>query len=579
MKKKSLLLLTSFLLVLSMFLAACSGNKASNDDNKGNNNTDGSDNGQVEEGPVEGGTLVFAMNSKFEGILDPNFYGNATDADILGFSHEGLIKYDENLKAEPHLATWETEDNKVFKFTFEKGVKWHDGNELVVDDWIFALETIAKLGPDHQRWAHVNIIEGAQEFHEGKADSISGLNKLSDYEIEVTFKEAAVNNLDNLWTYPMSRAHFEGIDPAEMEESDAVRLGSVGTGPFKITKVLPGESVELERFDDYWQGKPYIEKIIVKVVDTSLVVGELKENRIDMIEFPASSRAEVEALDNINVEIVPGLSYYYVGFKLGTFKDGKVVMDKDKYANKNLRKAMLYAIDRETWVDAYFNGLAQPLNTVIPSSHWIAADSSELPNNYTYDPEKAKQLLDEAGFKDQDGDGYREDPDGNPFVVKFAHYQTTNPTFPERAQAIAQYWEDVGLKTEVSMIDSQLYYEMVEEDDPAIEVFFGGWNTGADPDPWPIWGDDMVWNYPRWFTEESVKLLKDAVNIEVVGTDDAKRKDLYVQWQSIVNEELPMLPIMETQTAYALSKRLQGVTFDVSGTNSPHEWWLKPEDK
>src|SRR5690606_2513507 len=193
MKKKSLLLLTSFLLVLSMFLAACSGNKASNDDNKGNNNTDGSDNGQVEEGPVEGGTLVFAMNSKFEGILDPNFYGNATDADILGFSHEALIKYDENLKAEPHLATWETEDNKVFKFTFEKGVKWHDGNELVVDDWIFALETIAKLGPDHQRWAHVNIIEGAQEFHEGKADSISGLNKLSDYEIEVTFKEAAVN--------------------------------------------------------------------------------------------------------------------------------------------------------------------------------------------------------------------------------------------------------------------------------------------------------------------------------------------------------------------------------------------------
>lgn len=569
--KKSFLWLTSLMLVLSLVLAACSGKKETSNSDGGDNNKD--------SGPQAGGTLTYAMEAEFKGLLDINFYDGQSDAEILTFNTDGLITFDENLVPQPNIAKWETTDNKVYKFTFEKGVKWHNGDELVVDDWIFAIETIAKIGPDHQRWSNVNTIEGAKAFNEGKADSISGLKKINDYEIEITFDKARVNNLENLWTYPMNRNHFKDLagntNIDDWLGSDQVRVNPIGTGPFKISKVIPGESVELVRFDDYWKGKPYLDKIVVKVIDGSLIVGELQNGGVDMSAFHPSLLPEIKKLQNVKVEEVPGLSYYYIGFKLGTFKDGKSVMDKDKYANKKLRQAMLYAIDRQGWVDAFFSGLGNPVNRPVPTAHWIAADDKDLPNQYTYDPEKAKQLLDEAGYKDVNGDGFREDPNGKEFIVKFAHYDTGNPTYEARARAITQYWEEVGLKSELTMTEVNLYYDQIEKDHESLEVFYGGWGTGADPDPLPIWSIDSVWNYPRWVNEEAQKLLEDAVDVSIVGTDQQKRKDLYVKWQSIVNEELPLLPIMELKDAYALSSKLQDVKISAVGMEDPHLWWIQ----
>jgi peptide/nickel transport system substrate-binding protein len=140
---------------------------------------------------------------------------------------------------------------------------------------------------------------------------------------------------------------------------------------------------------------------------------------------------------------------------------------------------------------------------------------------------------------------------------------------------LTQYWEEIGLKTKLQMVDVNLYYDQLEKDDPSLEVFFGGWGTGTDPDPLPLWGDDTVWNYPRWVNEDAQKLLEDAVDISVVGTDTEKRKQLYADWQKIFNEEVPVLPILELDEVMAVNDRVQGVKFDVSGPNSAHEWWVK----
>jgi peptide/nickel transport system substrate-binding protein len=570
--KKSYAWLLAMMLVVSAFLAACSGNsdKASNSDD----NDD--DKAPVEEtGPVDGGTLTYALDSEFKGILNWNFYDMDGDDDIISFFDDGLIGYDENLKPEPNIASWETTDNQNYTFTFQQGVKWHNGEELTVNDWVFALETIATIGGEHQRWSNVNTIEGAVAFNEGKADSISGLEVVDNYTLKVKFDKARVNNLENLWTYPLSQKEFEGIAPKDMAASEQVRTKPVGTGPFKVSKVIPGESVELVRNEEYWKGKPHIEKVIIKVIDSSLTTGELKNGTVDMTPFHPTVLPEIEALENVNVVRIPGLSYYYVGFKLGKYDGKKNVMDNPKYANKQLRQAMLYAINREEWVAAFFSGLGKPLNRPVPTAHWIAANEADLPNQYTYDPEKAKSLLDEAGYVDTNGDGFREDPNGKEFVVKFSHYATGNPTFEARAKALTQYWEEVGLKSTLQMTDVNLYYDQIEKDDPALEVFYGGWGTGADPDPLPLWSIDSVWNYPRWVTEEGQKLLEDAVDISIVGTDAAKRQELYTEWQKIFNEEVPALPIAELEDAIAVSKRVQGVEYDVSGSNDYHLWWIQ----
>ncbi|MGG4505833.1 oligopeptide ABC transporter substrate-binding protein [Heyndrickxia sporothermodurans] len=574
MRRKSILLLTALMLMFSIFLAACGGKDKANTNEKGK---DTDKQGENASAPKDGGTLVYALDSAPKGLFNINFEKDTVDHEVVDFFDDDLIKYDDQLKAQPNIASWETKDNKVYKFTFKKGVKWHNGEELTVDDWIFAIETLANKDYEGPRYENVKNIEGAPAYRNKKAKTITGLKKIDDYNIEITFDKARVNNLENLWTHPMSRKEFEGIAVKDMMSSPQVRQKPIGTGPFKVNKIVPGESIEFVRNEDYWQGKPHIEKIILKVIDPSLVVGELKNEKLDLTKFHMSIYDEVKKLNNVEVLKAPGLSYFYVGFRLGTW-DGdknKNVMNFDKYQNKKLRQAMAYAINREEWTKAFFFGLGKPVNRPVPSAHWIAADNSELPNQYEYDPEKAKKLLDEAGYKDTNGDGFREDPNGKEFVVNFSHYATDNPTFESRAKALTQYWEAVGLKTKLKMIDSNLYYDMLDKADKSLEVFYGGWSTGTDPDPSGLWTSDALWNYPRWVNEQNDKLLADALDVKIVGTDQEKRKQLYVEWQKLVNEELPMIPIGETDEVYAVSKRLKGVKLDVSGKNRPHEWWIE----
>lgn len=563
--RKGWFLLAAFMLVLSIFLSACSDKEET--ETKGPNS-------ESTETPKDGGTLVYSLDSAPEGLFNWNFYGIDSDFKVLEFIDESLFGYDENLKIEPNIATWETSDNKVFKFTFKEGVKWHNGEELTVHDWVFSLETIAHKDYKGPRYTNVQNIEGAPQFHKGKAKTISGIKVVDDYNIEITFDKARVNNLENLWSYPMSKKEFEGIAVKDMMESDQVRKNPVGLGPFKITNIVPGESVEMERFEDYFGGKPHIEKVILKVIDSTLTVGELQNNSLDMTPFHPSIIEEIKALDNIKVEQYPGISYYYVGFRLGTWDGEKNVMNESKYQNKQLRQAMLYAINREEWVKAFFFGVGKPVNRPIPTSHWVAADNSEL-EQYPFDQEKAKQLLDEAGFKDVNGDGFREDPNGKEFVVNFAHYDTGNPTFESRAKALTQYWEEIGLKSKLSMTEVNLYYDKLDKADKSLEVFFGGWQTDSDPDPSGLWKSDAVWNYPRWVSEESDKLLNDALDVSIVGTDQEKRKQIYVEWQKKFMDELPILPIAELDETMAVNKRVKGVKFDVSGMNSPSQWWIE----
>lgn len=556
---------------LSFVLVACGQNDDNNSNdanNKGNNENSASE-------AKSGGTLVYALDAAPEGIFNINFYGTATDNEVIGFFDDNLIKYDEELKPEPNIASWETEDNTVYTFKFKEGVKWHNGEELTVHDWVFALETLAHPDYDGPRYTNVKDIEGAPAVHDGEADSISGLNVINDYEIEITFDKARVNNLENLWTYPMSRKEFEGIEVADMSSSDQVRLNPVGIGPFKVTKIVPGESVQYEAFEDYWQGKPHLDGIVLKVIDTSLVVEELRNNKLDMTEFHPSNYEEIQGLDNAEILRAPGISYYYVGFRLGTYEDGVATMDYEKYHNHQLRLAMAHAIDREAWIDEFFYGLGAPINRPVPSAHWIAADNDDLEYDYAYDPELAEEILDEAGYVDVDGDGYREDPDGNEFVVKFSHYATGNPDFETRAKAITQYWEDVGLKTELEMVDSGLYYPLLEEADESMETFFAGFSTGADPDPTGLFGSNEIWNLQRWVDEKNDQLMADALDFELVGQDEEKRKDIYVEWQQNINEFIPLIPMAELEETLAISSRLKGVELDLSGRNSPHEWWIE----
>ncbi|CEG22253.1 Oligopeptide-binding protein AppA precursor [Planococcus massiliensis] len=576
-KNKSLLWLFAMILVVSAFLAACGGDDGDTS-SKDSKKEDGTTEDKAADGePQKGGTLVYGIDAPPEGLFSTAFYGIQTDFDVISLFDESLINYNENLEPEPNVASWTTEDNKVFNFKFEEGVKWHNGEELTVNDWVFAFETLADPDYDGPRYTNVQTIEGAEAYRNGEADTISGVEVINDYEVKITFDEARVNNLTNLWSYPLPESVLGDVPVAEMSASEWVRSTPIGIGPFKVDKIVPGESVEFSRFDEYWNGEVNLDKIVLRVIDNSSVVGALQNGDIDMISLQPVSGPEVEPLENVEIVTYPGLSYYYVGFKLGKFDNATQTITEElpKYQSKELRQAMMYAINRQEWVDAFFFGYANVVNKPVPTSHWNAADDAEADlNTYEYDPEKAKEMLDAAGYVDTNDDGFREDPNGDEFVVKFSHYATGNPTFESRAQAITQYWEEVGIKSELEMVEVNLYYDMIEKDDPSIETFFGGWGTGTDPDPSGLWKADQLWNYPRYNNPEADQLLDDALNIDIVGTDQQKRADLYIEWQKIVNEEVPMLYIAELEEIVAMNERVGGTEFDVSGSNSPAEWFV-----
>ncbi|GLC87473.1 oligopeptide ABC transporter substrate-binding protein [Lysinibacillus piscis] len=572
--KKSTVWSLVMMLVLAVFLAACNNDSSTKEkDNSGKED----DSATSTTEPKEGGVVTFATDQAPEGVYDPAYAGSAVDADIQGFTTESIFTINDELEYIPNYAKWDiSEDRLTYTFTFEKGVKWHNGEELTVDDWVFALETLADPAYDGPRFNYVEDVKGAKAKKEGKADSIEGIEVVDPYTVKITFEKVKINNLENLWPNPMPKKHYEGIAVKDLGESKQVRENPVGLGPFKVKKVVAGEYSELERFDDYWKGKPLLDGIIVKVIDPSVATGAFQNGEIDIMGIRPQSVKELTALENVRIEETNGVSYSYIGLRFGHRDKATLtnVADFDKFKSKELRQALLYAINRPAMIDAFLEGKATVANTVIPRTFWIAAEESEL-NQYEFNQEKAKELLKSAGYVDKDGDGFVEDPNGQPFKISFGHYAGP-AAFEGRSQAIIQSWNDIGVKTELatgSLIEFNLYNDMKDNDDAALEAFFGSWSTGSDPDPSGLWGNNSEWNYGRWVDDTNQTLLDAGLSVEAFDKD--MRKATYVEWQKHFNEELPALPLWENMDLYGINNRLQGVHINAVGFQTDvHKWYV-----
>lgn len=162
---------------------------------------------------------------------------------------------------------------------------------------------------------------------------------------------------------------------------------------------------------------------------------------------------------------------------------------------------------------------------------------------YDKDVEKAKKLLDEAGYKDTNGDGFREDSKEQEFKINLLAMDGSDISDP-LAKFFIQSWKDIGLKAE--LVDGRLhefnsFYDMINNDDPKVDVFSGAWGTGSDPDPSGIWAKDSKFNNDRWVHDKNKELLKAGISAKAM--DDKYRKDIYDQWQKLIHDEVPLIPL------------------------------------
>lgn len=221
---------------------------------------------------------------------------------------------------------------------------------------------------------------------------------------------------------------------------------------------------------------------------------------------------------------------------------------------------MWHAMNNEAIGQKFYYGLRTPATTLIIPFFETFHDASN--KGRAYDPEKAKKLLDDAGYIDVDGDGFREDPDGNEFVVNFASMSGGDIAEP-LAQAYIQNWEDVGIKVQLTngrLHEFNSFYDMLEKDDPNIDIYQGAWGTGTDPDPEGLYGRTAKFNYTRYASEENDKLLEAGNSPEAF--DEDYRRDVYNKWQELMVEEVPVAPTLYRYAVHGVNKRVTNYTID-----------------
>ncbi len=557
--------LLSVLFAGLLIFTACS------DNNKDKNDNDSSEielkyPKEVDNGgkAVSGARLQYGLvsDTPFAGTLNTLWYEGNPDAVVMQFMNENLynVSVDNTFEPEGGAANYKMSDDGLVKtITLRDDLYWHDGEKVTVDDIIFAYKVLADPNYTGVRFTSPhNIIEGIKDVKDGKAEAISGIKKVDELTLEITYT-AATDEYLYVQEYILPEHIFSGMDVRNMATSDAVRKNPIGFGPFKVTSIVPGEAVTYEAYDKYWRGKAKIAGVDLKVVNSNVLVEALNSGEFDLVSsFPTSGFDENYYGDNVNfVSNIEG-AYTYLGFKLGHWDAAlsKNVVDPNmKMSDVNLRQAMGYAMDNATVGKHNYDGLRVRANSIIGPmypSYW----NKEL-EGYTYDPKKAKEILDEAGYKDVDGDGFRETPDGEQLVINFASMSGAGAE--DLANFYIQNWKDVGLNVKLTdgrLIEFNSFYDLVGNDDPSVDIYQAAWSTGFNPNPEGLYGETAQFNFPRYTDEKWNEIIANINSEKALFDEDAKKK-YYDEWQQYMFENPSVIPTLYRSTVGPVNKRVK----------------------
>ena len=516
--------------------------------------------------PVENATLkiAYVSDSPFTGIFHQAFATGNPDMEILAYSTNGTFKMDENYKLTNGGGAdieFKPEEKKVI-ITINEKYTWNDGTPVTSADFLEYYKIVAHKDYTGIRFDDdIRNVVGIDEYHNGKAKDISGFKTLSDKKFEINFKTF---NPGILWGggipyEPVPSHKLKDIPVKEQEAHDITRKNPLSPGPYYIKEIIPGQQVVFEANPYYYKGQPKVKTVVWKVVPSAQIVAALQAGEYDLtVALNADLYNKVKDLKNIKVGVQDDLSYTYIGFKLGKWdkEKGEVVTDPNaKMADVKLRKAMAYAIDNNLVGTKFYEGLRRnATQLMIPAFKEYYDESLK---GYTLDIEKAKQLLDEAGYKDVNGDGIREDKNGQPFKINFAS-MSGGATAEPIAQYYMQQWKSIGLDVQLTngrLIEINSFYEKVQADDPEIDVYQAAWGTGSNPNPTAFYGRNAAFNFPRYATPELDAILAKINSVEAVDKD--YRSKAYKEFANYMFENVPVVPTLFRKSIVAVNNRVK----------------------
>ena len=577
-------------LIMMMLLMSCGpGQKKSADGNKNSESIKFETETQNKDNAVPGAVLSVAMvkDSPLVGIFNQAMYKDGYDGDIIDwFLGSYILDIDENFEVtDTGIATLNVDpENKKATIKIKDGMKWSDGQPIVADDIIYTYEVIGNKDYTGVRYSDESAkIVGMEDYKAGKASTISGIKKIDDKTVEISFKEMGqgiYTGGNGLERYAMPKHYLKDVPIKDLEKSEKIRSKVVVAGPYTISSIVPGESIELKGNPYYFKGKPKTDKVTIQVVNSQTITAAMKSGKYDIVlDIPTELYKTYKDLDNIDTLGRQELYYSYLGFKMGKYDKAKgenVVNPNAKMADLKLRQALAYGLDINQMVKAFYDGLREKATSSVPPvfGKYYPKDLAGFP----YDPEKAKKLLDEAGYKDVNGDGYREDKNGKPFEIKIAAMSGGDIAEP-LVQFYIQQWKEIGIKGVLStgrLIEFNSFYDKVQADDPEIDVFFAAWSVGTNLNPIEGGGRKSPFNFPRFASDENDKLMAEISSPKTLE-DPNYKAEAYKKWQEYYINQAVEVPLTYRYEIFPVNKRVKNyyVGYDLYlNGKMVHQWEL-----
>lgn len=486
--------------------------------------------------PVPGGDYS-------EGIIGQPMYvnpvlaaGNEADADLTRLIYSGLFKYDSTGKIVPDLAeSYEASKDKLeYTVHLKKDVKWHDGEPFSSDDVIYTMQAIqdpAFKSPLRQNWQGV------------------GMEQTDENTIKFILPAPYAFFLNNLTVGILPKHVWETVAPTNFSLAE-YNLRPVGTGPFEFSDFQKDSggmilSYKLAGNPDYFGDKPYLDTMTFQFYpDEDSMIEDYNNKKIFATNSLSPEKLnDVKSKRSANIISVSLPRYFAVFFNQ---QKSKALADKD------VRKALSTATNRKDIVDKIFSGQGREIFSPIPPGIFGATDDVK---KYDFGPEKAKKILDDAGWK-SGSDGFRAKSGA---ALEFTLVTTDWPQLVDTANLLKSQWEAVGTKVNVdseSVGDIQQNFIRPRE----YEAFLFGqsWPT-AEPDPYSFWHSsqtkDPGLNLALYSNPDVDKLLE-KLRTE---TDEGSRVDLYKKFQQSVTDDIPAIFLYSPNYLSVVNKKVQGI--------------------
>ena len=534
----------------------------------------------------QGGTLKYAIktDTPFTGIFSDELSTTAIDSSVAEPGEESLFDTDDSYKiTNKGPATMKLDRNaKTITITVKKGVKWSDGKQVTAKDLEYPYEILANKKTKAQRYSsQLEEIEGVKEYHQGKSKTISGI-EMPDGDngrtVVLHFKEMKPGMLYSgngyFWESAAPYHYLKNIPFEKLQSSDQIRKKPLYFGPYKVEKIVRGQSVTWVPNKYYWRGKPKLDKIVSQVISQNSISQGIKSRKFDVAEVVNDQWNEVKDTKGVNFVAQIPLAYHYIGFKVGKWdaKQDKNVMNPNaKMNNKALRQAMGYAVNVDSVDQHYTSGLSFRIPTLIPAQFGDYFDKDA--KGYNYNLKKANQLLDKAGYKKKGK--WRVQPNGKPLTINFMAMTGSSAQEPT-VQNYIQQWQKIGLNVKLlggRLTEFNSFYDKIQNDDPQVDVYMAGWSLASEPSPASMYGESSPMNYSRFATSKNNKLLKEIDSQK--SFNHSYRVEKFHQWQEYMNDQAYVLPLDNSYKVIAVNNKLTGYSTKPSDNSNGHQLWYK----